>query len=171
MVAFAGTASLCSDEDGERRGMPQRQSTPRFPCSRARGRQQGCRGALLPDPSQEGKQDSRDRRHGSVPAALLSSTHCTNSTFPPSLSSQNPLCSAATPATTLQRPCATPRPPKPSSGGWFLPIPIPRLPAGKESRVSTRTKERSAALQCRQRWEVEGPGSLRTWRCQTSIYR
>lgn len=57
---------------GERRGMPQSQGTPRFLCSRARRRQQGCRGALLPGQGREGKQDSRERRHGSVPATLLS---------------------------------------------------------------------------------------------------
>lgn len=74
-------------------------------------------------------------------------THCTHSTFPPALGRQSPLSSAATAASTLRRPCAIPRTLKSSSGGRFRLKPVPRPPAGKASRVSTRTKERSAALQ------------------------
>lgn len=157
VVAFAGTASLSSDEDGERKGMPQRQGTARFPCSRARGRQQGCRGALLPDPSQEGKQDSRERRHGSVPAALLCSTPCTHSTFPPSLGRQNPLCSAATAATTLQSPCAIPGPANPAPGADSS-----QTPSGgclREKRAGCQREPRSAAPRCSVPAAVGGGGS------------
>ncbi|XP_048184882.1 microtubule-associated protein tau-like isoform X1 [Corvus hawaiiensis] len=159
VVAFAGAASLGREErdapEPEHTLVPVQQS----PGEARKGQQGGRRGAgglCCLTRVRRGSRTAGREGTGLSQQPRSANPHCTHSPFPPTLGRQSPLCSAATAPTTLQRPCASPDPPKSSSGGWFLPNPVPRLPAGKESRVSTRTKERSAALQ--------SPGSGGRWR-------
>lgn len=159
VVAFAGTASL----EREARDAPEPGHTlvpvQQSPGEARKGQQGGRRDAgglccLTESGGEGGQPGEKARECHSSPAQQTLTAH--------TALSHPPWAGKALSALLLRLPrpykgpVRPPDPPKSSSGGWLLLNPVPRLPAGKESRVSTRTKERSAALQ--------SPGSGGRWR-------
>lgn len=172
VVAFAGTASL----ERKARDAPEPGHTlvpvQQSPGEARKGQQGGRRdagGLCCLTRVRRGRRTAGREGTGVSQQPCSANPHCTHSPFPPTVGRQSPLCSAATAPTTLQRPCATPRPSQIQLRGLAPPESRPAAACGKrEQGVNENQGAQRGAAVSWQRWEVEGPGSLRTWRCQTS---
>lgn len=165
MVAFAGTASLGREaRDAPEPGhtsVPVQQSP-----EEAAGMQRGS--AAWPGSGGEAGQPREKARECPSNSAQQTLTARTALSHPPRLGKARSAL-----LLRLPRPYRVPVPP-PSPQiqlrGLVPPKPHPAAACGKrEQGVNENQGAQRGAAVSRQRWEVEGPGSLRTWRCQTSI--